>query len=454
MAESMDQFLRAQEKALKRGDLEMVLSGIKQLFTELGASHDMHGQHIGTPLFDALCQKAGQLSTFELLGKVGQLPEQAHHIIVVTEIVCQGGHAELVRDIIRTSKLPVLLVASNINQRKEPVLQSILDEPNLLGLITPDATTLLESLRTIQCVLANPLAGSIFLLTHGYDSAVTAAIDPQSGKEILYLHHCDHYPALGCYLAGARHIDLHNVGFLRCRNEFNLAENRYLCMSAKNLAQTRKEWRFATPCLKTASCGGSHKLHTLPYHIDYKDMVIEILKSRNGVHFHIGKLTDSCLTAMYNALAHAKLDEEQFIYLGEAPNLATILTELEIDLYVPTLPQSGGKAVIDVMAAGIPILAHQNARDRIFGSTDLIYPEAPSWSTFTQLRAILANYDKDLWHAQSRAARDYFERFHTESMFIEQLGQGGVNLESGLIPGLKSWLPEIDRRLHYSRFQH
>ncbi|WP_426992303.1 hypothetical protein [Methylomonas sp. CM2] len=454
MVEGIQQFIRSQQAAIIKNDLEQFLQSMTQFFIELGSSQPMQGLHLVSSKFDQMCQDVGRLSAFELLAKAEELPNEPHHIILVTELYCLGGHLEIVRDIIRTSQLPILLVASNINNRKKPVMATILDESNLIGFINADNQSFLDKLRTVQTTLANPHTNSVYMLTHGYDAVATAAIASDTDKTVLFMHHCDHYPALGCYLEGAHHIDLHNVGFLRCRNEFDIQQNRYLCLSSAGFAYHLNAQRnFASPRLKTASCGGLHKLKNLPYHLDYLEVILHVLLNHDAIHFHIGHLSDEYLQNIYNTLSRNGLADSRFIYLGPAPNLPQILTQLEVDIYLPTLPLSGGKAIIDAMAAGIPIVAHQNARDRLWGSTDLIYPGAPTWDSLDKLDDIIQRMDESFWRDQSRQSRAYFERYHSESLFVSQLAQGGAPMGSPDIPSLNSYRPEIAYSLLYSGFR-
>ncbi|MEY4593869.1 MAG: hypothetical protein RIQ47_279, partial [Bacteroidota bacterium] len=177
------------------------------------------------------------------------------------------------------------------------------------------------------------------------------------------------------------------------------------------------------------------------------------LKHHECVYFHIGILNEEFLTELHGAMAYHGLASERFIYLGEVPNLPEALVQLEIDFYVPTLPQSGGKSVIDAMAAGIPVLAHQNARDRIWGSIDMIYPSALTWRTLNELDQIFNNVDESLWINQAKDSRDYFDRFHNELLFLSQLRQGGVDFGSEYIPDLKKYKPEIAYSLLYSGYR-
>jgi hypothetical protein len=449
MAGNIDQLVEEQRAAIARNDLELFLCRMRDLFYQFGTSHVLQGRHIASSIFDDLCHAAGQRSGFELRGAYKQAKRQAHDVIVLTETVVQGGHAELIKDIVRTSDIPVMLVVTNINGRAEPVVESILNEENILDVVIADDAPLLEKLRTVQTAISNPDAKRIFLAAHGYDAVAISAITPEISARTYYLHHCDHYPALGCYLPGVNHLDLHNLGFNRCRHENNISNNRYLCLTSINQAFAPTKKKFASPCFTSATCGGIHKIQSIPYYVEYKDVALKILKRHNGVHYHMGKLPQEFVDDMARSLEQIGLNKDQFCHLGEIPNLAQILIALEVDLYIPTLPQSGGKALIDVMSAGVPILLHQNARDRLWSSIDLVYPEALSWKNLGELDQLLDRFDADCWAAQARASRSYFERFHSKTMFVEQLREGGIERESGGIPALKTYRPDVG---HYLRF--
>src|SRR4029078_6995341 len=95
--------------------------------------------------------------------------------------------------------------------------------------------------------------------------------------------------------------------------------------------------------------------------------------------------SDGFVAAVREALTSDGLPAKAFVPVGHVSGFREIVEALEIDLYVPTLPQAGGKALVDAMAAGVPILAHENALHRLWGSRDMVYPEAPSWSTIEEL---------------------------------------------------------------------
>ena len=194
-------------------------------------------------------------------------------------------------------------------------------------------------------------------------------------------------------------------------------------------------------------------MSSLPYHIAYKHVVLAVLQRRQGVHFHIGHLNDEQLREIFRLLEEHGIAQDQFCYLGPTVGLAHVLTQLDVDVYLPTLPQSGGKALVDAMAAGVPVILHQNARDRQWSSIDLVYPEAPSWTDLAELDRVLNQFDQQFWETQCAASRAYFDRYHAGALFEQQLAQGGATGDSADIPPLKRHAPEIGAALRLAGFR-
>ncbi|MRV71399.1 hypothetical protein GJ700_06655 [Duganella sp. FT92W] len=451
MFDNITEIISEQQNLLRRDNIEEFLERMFRLFLELSNAPQLRGKQINSGIFDELCQAAGQTSAFELYQQFQPAEDVPYNVILVTELTVQGGHVEIIKDILRNSKLPVILLVTNIHNKKDPILRTISEECDFSETVLIEDNRLLEKLRLTQSVINHPKVHRVYLLSHPYDSVAIAAITPSIAKKALFLHHCDHTPCLGSHLVGVEHLDLHNIGFSRCRHEHNLTNNRYLCLTSAGEDIKPKRTNFSKPVFTSATCGSIHKLQNMDYHLSYKDQIVQVLKNKKGIHYHIGYLPGDFLSGMANLLEMHGIEENQFCYLGEAPGLATILSTLDVDLYIPTMPLSGGKALVDAMAAGVPILLHQHARDRIWGSIDLVYPEAPTWRDLKEMNAILDQFDERYWQQQSKASRAYFERFHNNKMFSEQLERAGLDINAVDIPPLKPYRPDIGAFLHFAR---
>jgi hypothetical protein len=93
--------------------------------------------------------------------------------------------------------------------------------------------------------------------------------------------------------------------------------------------------------------------------------------------------------------------------------LAAALIDLEVDLYVGSVPYGGGRGTIEAMGAGVPVLVHSNYRSEMFSTTAIVYDQAIAWRSLEDLTQCLrALTDEDL-RAHARLARRYFEDNHT-----------------------------------------
>jgi hypothetical protein len=434
------------ETAIRHGQAENALLGISRLMESLPLDFRSPGVPFPFPKLDDLCGEIGSSSAFELLTPDQTLIENDHDILLITEATVQGGHAEFIRDIAAFGDLPVVVVSTNLYDRKNTVLPEIREHPRVVSVVELDSKSWLNRLRILQTIAANPHARRIFVLCHGHDSVAISAVARVTEKPVLFLHHVDHTATLGCHLKYATHIDLHNLGFARCKTHL-IAEPRYICLTSRDNGSPAVRSDRSKPMFKSATCGGEHKLTRVPYPLSYSDVVCRVLAAHGGIHFHLGPISNEFISSVRVALRAARLSEDSFIALGHVSGLRDILDALEIDLYIPTLPHSGGKAAIDAMSAGIPILVHENAWDRQSGGGDLVYPEAPGWSNIDELDAELKKFSTlEYLSDQAVASRKYFERYHSNDLFTKMLRSNGISCGAD-VPDLRQYRPDFDERM-------
>jgi hypothetical protein len=427
---------------VERGDLETALRDIGGFFLRLMQNSQVLGTDFPFPDFDAVCCEIGRRSGFELFGPASGPVDIPHDLVLITEACEQGGHAEIIRDLAEWNGHPLVVVATNLFDRAVPVMPELALHPNVLRTLDLKGTQLAR-LRGLQAILCNPAIQRVHVLCHANDSVAVAACGA-SDKPTLFFHHCDHGPCLGCFLPGAVHVDMHNLGFDRCGRQLGIAA-RYVCLTSRESTEPRGDGAYASPRFKTATCGSEHKLSRLAYPFGYRELLVRLIRAREGVHYHVGRLSDTYVASVRRALRDAGLPEESFVHVGHVSGFREIAAALEIDLYLPTLPQSGGKALVDVMCAGVPILAHENAIDRLWGSRDLIYPSAPSWSTLAEFEDALAWLDDEaIWRAQAAASLAHYQRYHGNTLFARQLAQSGLH---DAPPPLAPYRPDIGLRI-------
>lgn len=432
-------------RSLAKHQPEAALRELSGLIAALETDIGLSGRSFPFPEFDALCHEIGKASAFDLLATGEPAVPYPHELVLVTEATVEGGHAEIIKDIADCAALPLVIVATNLHERRDPVLATLRQHPRVAEVVAFSKEPLLAKLRRTQALLANPAAARVLALCHGSDAVSIAAIAGIQDRPVLFFHHCDHTPSLGCFLPHAAHIDLHNIGFQQCRGQLGI-DPRYICLTSQDTPGCRASGEYAQPVFKSATCGGEHKLTRLPYPISYKDVLVQLIAARGGVHYHVGVLSGEFVAEIRSTLRAAGLAEDAFVHVGEASGLRAILVALGADLYIPTLPQSGGKALIDAMSAGVPVLVHENAVDRLWGGRDLVYPEAPSWSCLHQLPARLQAFDDPAyWQAQATASRAHFDRHHARGLFAQMLTANGA-MAGASPPPLAPYRPAFEER--------
>lgn len=435
---------------LKREQLDTALRLLIDSFTAMGADPALGGRPFPFPEFDQVCEEIGAASAFELFAATPPPAAAEHDVVLVTETFVQGGHAEIARDLADWGARPVVIVATNLHDRADPVLPELRAHPRVAGVTVLDDRDLLGRLRSLQSALAHPAVRRVLVLCHGHDSVAIAAAAALHGKPVLFFHHCDHSPCLGCFMPRAVHVDLHNLAFEQCRGALGLSPS-YLCLTSRDERPGRAVGRHADPAFKSITCGAEHKLQRLPYPISYQDVVVRLLGVTGGVHYHVGPVSDARILAMGDALEQAGLSREAFVPVGHVAGFRGIAAALDADLYIPTLPQAGGKALVDAMCAGLPVLVHENAIDRLWGGRDLVYPEAPVWTTLDGMEACLRRFmEGAYWREQATASRDYYDRYHANALFAAMLGADAAppdpGSQSSAPPPLKPYRPDLALR--------
>lgn len=438
-------------RLVRRNDIEGALRGLDGYFE--GLSKDLHyfGTSFPFPEFDEICAEIGRRSAWELLAHPQSLVEQEHDLVLITEAIVQGGHAEIIRDLAQYGERPLLIVATNLYERfEDKVLPAIRKHPRVIDVLTLNTSEHTVRLRQLQFLIANAAARRVMLLCHPRDAIAVSAAASVRDKPVLFFHHCDHCPCLGCFLPNAIHIDLHNLGFQHCRNDLGI-DSGYICLTSRDVAIRHSGDSFTSPMFSSVTCGGEHKLVNFQYPITYAELVIELIRSRRGVHFHVGRLSPQYVASTGQALEDAGLSRESFVHVGHISGFREVIEGLEADLYVPTLPQGGGKALIDAMSAGVPILVHENAIGRLWGGRDLVYSEAPHWNSLDTLRQCLTRFDDLSWRRdQANASRSYFDRYHSTDLFQRMLHANG-RLDGFSPPPLKPYRPSHHERFNADR---
>jgi hypothetical protein len=354
------------------GNLELALGDVALRAEAIKNDLLAFSRILGSPTLDALCAELGTMirGSEAIARGAPRFGAGAHAIYVCTETLNSGGHTRVVSDLIRAApKYTHHVVLTNLWERPQLFIQ----EFELLGAkvtILPKGN-MLEKLRLLTAYLDNFEQARVFLLNHHQDSVAVAAVGANARHDRFFIHHCDYLFCLGMYLPGVVHVDLHTMGYHDCRSTLKLDHNIYWPLTCDDGTIKPAGDFLGSGHLVTCCCGSGHKF-TGRYPIDYFDTVVEILRSTSGKHIHIGPIGDQNKRRLQEKLAAIGVSAERFQHIEHVPNLRTALLDLKVDAYLVSFPVGGGRALIEAMSAGVPVVGHLHHHNNVLGGTDLL----------------------------------------------------------------------------------
>jgi O-antigen biosynthesis protein len=442
-------------KKIKQADLNTALE-LVQKFVEsvLNDSYALATVY-GSERLDSLCLAIGQaLGSNKELSTLpdGVAEGNGEYVVTIaTEFGRYGGHTLVAEDTIKAQaeKSHIVLLTDLYNRadidyladRFHPIAE-LRSAPR--GTALQKLVWLLEQLDGIKPV-------RIFLFNHHQDAVAIAGVQPWLGAtKIIFYHHADHNLCLGVHLPKTIHIDPHNLGYHNCKIHEHLKGNFYLPLVIDDRCPRPATLGFLQHRnLRTCSSGTSIKFD-LAYIYSYRELIVKRLELRNGVHVHIGNLPDGMLESIRNRLAAEGVDSGRFIHIPWVQSLWSSLIENEIDLYISSFPLGGGRAAIEVMGSGTPLLVHQNSMSRYFGGVDLAYPEAIIWNEPAEFYEHIRSLTPQTLAEHSSYARGHYESFHLPSLMVLELDnicEGKITMKA---PPLKPYeFNHLQRYLHY-----
>ncbi len=443
---NLDNFELELNNHLEASDFNSSLNSIVNFVESIIEDNRATVKVYGSATLDKLCQKIGA-ETLKIHYKNSVIINEslALSIYIATKLYNTGGHTAVIEDFIKAApnKKHLILITDITNTAQRDVIENRFASLAVTIKWAP-TSSLLDKLIWLQSELIEQ-QGQVFLFNHWQDAVAIAAVQPSITPELFFYHHCDHQLCLGLYLSHAQHIDLHSFGFYNCRNNLGVANNLYIPLAVHDLGTRPTELSFfAEGKLRTCS-SGNHKKFENPYLYSYFEEIPKIISSTQGVHVHIGSLTDSILNRIYDSLKKQGIGQDSFVYIPWVKSLWKAMHEQRIDVYISSFPIFGARASVEVMGSGTPMIGHNNYHSRLLAGIDIIYPEAYFWQKPHELYNYLQTLTPEILREQSSYARSHYERFHTMSVLESSLEK--LNLHS---PGLT---PEALRPHSYDQLQ-
>lgn len=151
----------------------------------------------------------------------------------------------------------------------------------------------------------------------------------------------------------------------------------------------------------------------------YLDIILQLLKTTKGKHYHFGPLPEEVKKEIENKLEELELPADRFVNIPWAENIPKALLENHVDVFIEPFPVVSYKLSLKVLSAGVPIVAHKSLRR--METTDFIPPESLYWSTGEEFVSMLSNLTRNTLSKQSHIAKCYFEKNFLEKIVAERL---------------------------------
>lgn len=401
----------------------VALDQIKTYVEAIIADPWLDGIVLSDQKLDALCLAMGKKISIDIsLAQVAKEQSKNTVLYIATELYLSGGHTAVLEDFIKAQpECEHVIVLTDLFNASPAAKKAIHERFSVLSIklvwCPEKVVDLIEKVRWLQqqWIQINP--SKIFLFNHHQDVVAIAAAQPEMPGKLFFFHHADYQITLGMHLPHATHIDFYQVLYKRCREEFGITTNVYYPLVVADNGCKIVDSFMQEGVLHTCSSGSMGK-YDKSYLYSYFDLLPKILKATNGRHTHIGYLSDELLEKINNFLLRNDINQDKFHYVPWVSNLWAFLLKQQVDLYIASFPIGGGRAAVEVMGAGIPIVFHNNYRAPFLGGA-IQYPDALFWRTEAELLAFLSSIKKDVLITQSKAARKCYEMHHQATLLAK-----------------------------------
>lgn len=394
------------------------------------------GRVFGSSELDDLCQRIGRRN-LEDLGIVDP-PRFTSDVAVyiASKLQSSGGHTTALLDVMRLSpkRRSIILVTGVCGKTDYKALHRRLDEVPNIELVNVPPGSHLQKLAWIQKYLHELAPSIVWLFNHHQDSVAVAAVQPGRGYHLNYYHHGDDRLCLGVCLGYGSHYDTSPALFYRCRDEDRICGIRYLPLTANDLPTGIQEDSLVSSSLMTCTAAGFNKVE-VDYFAQYVDVIPQLLRITGGRHVHIGRLTLFARRRLRQKMRIMGVPLESFVYVPYVHSVWRALQQYQIDLYIASFPYNGGKTMVEVMGAGVPIIIHRNIVNRMIGGLDMVYDGACSWREPEELFRLLKNCNSDFLREQGSWARAWYEKYHSAQVISNILANPNSLTD---VPRLKS----------------
>lgn len=448
---SLDEIERSVHKCVEDKDLNGALDAIKDAVDSIINNQRSVARVYASRRLDGLCELVAKTARPATQVGESEHTQDGGTVIMATELAAAGGHVEVIRDLVRLGSVPApvkLFLTDSFQRIDESAQQGYAASMGVPVCIAKKGGSGARMRETLAFLLAQR-PHTVVLLVHNQDAAGIVAALACQAKRVIFVHHGDHHISLGVTCLSFEHVDLSNFAFFNCRHALGLTNNRFWPLTLASEKALRHDGAFLREGHAVTCCvGRPEKFDDPTYQHQYMDLIGLMLKSTGGRHVHIGPLSDEQLQRMQRSLQTQGIEASRLTHAPWVPSVSRALIEHGVDLYMTSFPYGGGKAQVEAMATGLPVLVHKNYRSRFLSGIDIGYPGTMAWADAAELQDILSNLTVELMRGHAALARAHFERHHSEDALTRAM-QAGSTSDADVPPlaqvhddGLQAFLDE------------
>jgi glycosyltransferase involved in cell wall biosynthesis len=414
---SLDEVEQSVHSCLEHKDLDGALDAIKAAVDSIINNQRSVARVYASRRLDGLCELVAKTMRHAPPFGADKQSQDGGTVILATELAAAGGHVEVIRDLVRLGSTPApmqLFLTDSFQRIDEAAQQGYAASMGVpVSIAKKDGSG--ARMRETLAYLTSQRPHTVVVLAHNQDSVSIVTALACRAMRVVFVHHGDHHLSLGVTCPSFEHVDLSNFAFFNCRHALGLTNNRFWPLTLASEKALRHDGTFLREGHAVTCCvGRPEKFDDPSYQHQYQDLIGLILQSTGGRHVHIGPLSDEQLQRMQRSLQTHGIEASRLTHIPWVPSVSRALIEHGVDLYMTSFPYGGGKAQVEAMATGLPVLVHKNYRSRFLSGIDIGYPGTMAWADAAELQGILSNLTVELMHEHAAVSRAHFESHHSE----------------------------------------